>query len=403
MNIHHTDEIFDLLRVRFGIVGYSQPMREALKLLLQAAPTELAVLINGETGTGKEIFANAIHGLSKRKNQPYVSVNCAAIPENLLESELFGHEKGAFTGAYEQRAGFFETANKGTIFLDEIGDIPLGTQVKLLRILENGEYSRLGSSSVKKVDVRIIAATNRDLEQEVKSRNFRQDLYFRLNSVKITLPPLRNHPDDIPYLIDHFAHITSEKHSIDYDGFDKDSIEILKTLPWPGNVRELRNLVEKIVTLEKGIYITPEILRTYIPRALPAYQQDSVNANNYLAPLPKPDHAEGYDAALIFRTLLELKTDISDIKKNHHDIVNRLEDLKQSQFYTTTPVNNDKLDDDEIIEKLDDINLAGIEIKLIKQALKRFHGNRRKAAIALGISERTLYRKITENNIDDYL
>ena len=240
------------IKNRFGIIGNSPKMLTALEKLIQAAPTELNVLITGETGTGKEVFAKAIHGLSNRKNNPFVSVNCGAIPENLLESELFGNEKGAFTGAVEQRIGFFETAHKGTIFLDEIGEMPVSTQVKLLRVLESGEYSRLGSSAVRKVDARLVAATNRDLEKEVRRGNFRQDLFFRLKSVHIILPPLREHPADIPYLIDFFAEKVCKKLNLFYHGFDNDSLSILKSLPWPGNTRELKNLIETIITLEKG-------------------------------------------------------------------------------------------------------------------------------------------------------
>ena len=217
--------------------------------LLQVAPTDLTVLVTGETGTGKEVFAHAVHELSTRKKAPFVSVNCGAIPETLLESELFGAEKGAFTGSVEQRKGFFETANRGTIFLDEIGEMPIATQVKLLRILESGEYSRLGSSDMLKVDVRVVAATNRDLAYEVRQGRFRQDLYFRLNSVNIHLPPLRQHPEDIELLAEHFALRAAEKNDLVYGGVDPLALNLLNQRPWPGNVRELKAFVERAVLI----------------------------------------------------------------------------------------------------------------------------------------------------------
>jgi len=219
------------IQQRYGIIGSSKEIQEALHTLIQVAPTDLSVLISGETGTGKEVFAQALHGLSKRRKNPFISVNCGAIPETLLESELFGHEKGAFTGAIEQRIGFFEAANHGTIFLDEIGDMPYPLQVKLLRVLESGEFSRVGSSTVQKVDVRIVAATNRILTDDVVQGKFREDLMFRLNSVNIQLPPLRLHPEDIPDLVEHFAERTAEKIGVDFKGISNDALSMLQHLP----------------------------------------------------------------------------------------------------------------------------------------------------------------------------
>jgi len=386
------------IKKRFGIIGNSPKILEAIEKLLQAAPTELNVLITGETGTGKEVFAKAIHGLSNRKNMPFVSVNCAAIPENLLEAELFGNEKGAYTGAVEQRIGFFETANKGTIFLDEIGEMPLLTQVKLLRVLESGEYSRLGSSVVRKVDVRVVAATNRDLEYEVQKGNFRQDLFFRLKSVHLILPPLREHPTDIPLLIDYYAKNTAKKLNIEYEGIDRDALSIMQSLPWPGNIRELRNLIETIITLEKGALITPEILRKYIPPALPAYQFITTPNEFSLVNVSKNNEFNN-DTALIFKTLLEIKSEISTLKIALSEIINSLNKIKSNtdnlQIHKYEEINENDLKNEE------NLNINYYEKQLIINALRKFNGNRRLASEALGISQRTLYRKLQEYGINE--
>lgn len=388
-----------LLQLRFGIIGDSPQIREAIRVLEQAAPTDLTVLITGETGTGKEVFANAIHGLSKRRLFPFVSVNCGAIPETLLEAELFGNEKGAFTGAVEQRKGFFEVANKGTIFLDEIGDMPIGTQVKILRALESGEFSRLGSSSVQKVDVRVLAATNRDLQLEVAEGKFRRDLFFRLNSVHIKLPALRTHPQDVPLLIEHFAEKVSEKISVAFEGVSGDSMSILKSLPWQGNIRELKNLVDTIVTLEKGAYITPEMLKRYIPPALPEYKFLPTGQDSSLVHIKREDTVSD-DASLMFKTLLELKNDVAEIKRallriddNVDEIGLDLNDMKNKTATYTVETADTWLFDDVM-------DLATAEKILIKNALKKFSNNRRQAAQALGISERTLYRKLAEHGLE---
>lgn len=386
------------IKKRFGIIGNSPKILEAIEKLIQAAPTELNVLITGETGTGKEVFAKAIHGLSNRKNMPFVSVNCAAIPENLLEAELFGNEKGAYTGAVEQRIGFFETANKGTIFLDEIGEMPLLTQVKLLRVLESGEYSRLGSSVVRKVDVRVVAATNRDLEYEVQKGNFRQDLFFRLKSVHLILPPLREHPTDIPLLIDYYAKSTAKKLNIEYEGIDRDALSIMQSLPWPGNIRELRNLIETIITLEKGALITPEILRKYIPPALPAYQFITTPNEFSLVNVSKTNEFNN-DTALIFKTLLEIKSEISTLKIALSEIINSLNKIKSNtdnlQIHKYEEINENDLKNEE------NLNINYYEKQLIINALRKFNGNRRRASEALGISQRTLYRKLQEYGINE--
>ena len=397
--IENDSNIYELLVTRFGIVGQSKAMQQVIQKLMQAAPTDLTILITGETGTGKEVFANAAHGLSLRRSQPFVSVNCGAIPETLLESELFGHERGAFTGAIDQRKGFFEVANKGTIFLDEIGEMPYGTQVKLLRILESGEFSRLGSSANQKIDVRIIAATNRELGRDVQQGNFRQDLYFRLQSVQLPLPSLRSRPEDIPELAAYFAEKVAEKLKIELRGISPGAINILKTLPWPGNVRELKNLIDTIVTLEKAEFITPEMLRRYIPPALPPPSNEPLAREISMVPYPKKDENSSFELGLIFRTMLELQNEVADIKFLLHNSLAEIQKIREEiSLFTYSTVTEEPSRQPPASE---DLNIADMERKLIIQALRQHAGNRRMASKALGISERTLYRKITDYDIID--
>lgn len=384
------------LATRFGLIGESPLMVQALSRLLQVAPTDLSVLITGETGTGKEVFANAVHELSGRKRYPFVSVNCGAIPETLLESELFGAEKGAFTGSVEQRKGFFESAHRGTIFLDEIGEMPVGTQVKLLRILESGEFSRLGSSDVHKVDVRLVAATNRDLAYEVRQGRFRQDLYFRLNSVNIHLPPLRQHIEDVPVLVEHFAQRTADKIAVEYNGIDTDALHHLGTLAWPGNVRELRNIIETMVTLEQGARITREMLDRYLPLQTeeldtpltPATALVRIHDAQRTAP-PAMDA----DMAMLYRTLLQLSADVTEMKSVLRHLLSMSVDLHEPSPTDIRPAAAAPPTE----MPLDDLQLSTLERRAIETALRRTQGNRREAAKLLGLSERTLYRKI-----DDY-
>lgn len=391
------------LAVRFGIVGESPQMVQAMTRLLQVAPTDLTVMVTGETGTGKEVFAHAVHDLSARKKAPFVSVNCGAIPETLLESELFGAEKGAFTGSVEQRKGFFETANRGTIFLDEIGEMPIATQVKLLRILESGEYSRLGSSDVLKVDVRVVAATNRDLAYEVRQGRFRQDLFFRLNSVNIHLPPLRQHPDDIEHLVEHFAQRAADKNIVTFGGIDAAALNLLRQQTWPGNVRELRNVIETMVTLEQGARITEDMVLRYLP------QDDSQQATVSTALMNIPTSGgrpQDFDVQMLYRTLLQLSTDVAEVKS----VLRHLLSMSVDAAAAPAPVQHSPVPFDDGLAirprtpipatpsaDADQLDLATLERQAIETALRRTQGNRRDAAKLLGISERTLYRKI-----DDY-
>ncbi len=390
MNNFITQELIDFLKIKFGIVGFNGPMADAIQSLIQSAPTDLSVLITGETGTGKEVFANAIHGLSKRKNKPFVSVNCGAIPETLLESELFGHEKGAYTSADSSRKGFFETADKGTIFLDEIGEMPYGTQVKLLRILESGEFSRLGSSELKKVDVRIIAATNRNLELEVQKNNFRQDLFYRLKNVHIQLPSLNEHIEDIPILLDYFIEKISKKLSITAYPIDRDTVELLKMQNWIGNVREFKNLIETMITLEKTSDITPKILRKYLTPALPPATEFAKNPN---VPVRIKENHES-ELSLIFRTLLELQNNLNEVK---HIVVETRKELRDlADEVDKMQYEYKVIEDKEIdVSSFDNMTFDEIEKIIIQNVIDKFDGNRRKAAQSLGINERTLYRKLS--------
>lgn len=393
--------VLQLLQLRYGIIGSSREMQEAIQRLAQVAPTALTVLITGETGTGKDVFANAVHNMSPRKKAPFVSVNCGAIPETLLESELFGHEKGAFTGATEQRKGYFEVANNGTIFLDEIGEMPVGTQVKLLRILETGEFNRLGSTNLLKVDVRIIAATNRDLEYEVRRGTFREDLYFRLNSVRIHLPPLRKHIQDIPLLVEFFANRMCERNGFEFDGISDEAVEILQHHAWRGNVRELRNVIETLITIEQGGYIDEEMVQRYMPQE--RYTEQPMPSPGALVHVPTPTQFNEQqlfndaNAGLVYQTLLQLQQDTNAIKQAFGALVERLATM---QFGAQAPQTNDN-DPTTITWQKDDYRLDEMERKLIVAALRRFEGNRRSAAKALGISERTLYRKLIEYKLTE--
>jgi DNA-binding NtrC family response regulator len=389
----------DLLKNRFGLVGASPKMLEVFRTILRVAPTDLNVLITGETGTGKEVVASAIHQLSKRKKYPFISVNCGAIPETLLESELFGHEKGAFTGAYEQRKGYFEVANRGTIFLDEIGEMPVGTQVKLLRVLETGEFNRLGSTEVRKVDVRVIAATNRILEEEIYRGTFRQDLFYRLKNLHIILPPLREHPEDIPLLAEYFAQKTCERLGIPYKGFAIDALNFLRGLPWQGNVRELRNLIETIIQLEKTGFLSLDIVKKYIPPALPPHIVVEQPKETSLLRIETAKEAQ-IGLEIVLRTLFELKKDVDLVKDALNELNSKIDSLN-SNVMELKPNSYQIVDaSDSLSFDKDNLNLEEIEKNLISFALKKFKGNRRLTAKALGISERTLYRKINQYNLD---
>lgn len=378
---------------RYGIIGESVEIQEIVDIIQQVAPTDITVLITGESGVGKEVIAKAIHSASKRSSKPIITVNCGAIPEGIIESELFGHEKGAFTGATETRKGYFELADGGTIFLDEIGELPLGTQVKFLRVLENGEFMRVGSAVPRRVDVRVIAATNKDLQSQVYKKNFRADLFFRLRSINIHIPPLRERKEDIPLFAEHFAKDIAERNNIKFAGFSPEAMNVLKNYRWDGNVRELRNVIESMLILEQGKVIKVENAKKYMKEFV---------AEGYERNLPVHLHktAEQAERELIYRALLDMKNDIVQIKNyiSRGNFVPR-----HGQPLDAVSVDSSYIpDEQEIMESPVNktISLDEMERQLITDALQRFRGNRRMAASVLKISERTLYRKIKEYGLN---
>jgi DNA-binding NtrC family response regulator len=401
LNFTKNKDFSKFLEKKFSLVGNSPLFLKQVEVLMGVAPTNLNVLITGETGTGKEVFANACQGLSERSKKPYVRVNCGAIPETLLESELFGHEKGAFTDAKQRRIGFFETADKGTIFLDEIGELTLGTQVKLLRILESGEFNSLGSSNTKRVDIRVIAATNKDLEEEVYLGRFRRDLFFRLKNVHIELPRLSDHPSDVALLTEYFLKTLSKKLQIPLNKPSSDSVNILSAQPWTGNTRELKNLIETMVTLEKTTELTPEILRNYLKPALPSHSQNFANAPTPIIQVPNQENLGQVELGLIFRTLMELRNDVGELKHMTHNNGLDLADLK-NQIENHDDHKFEVLEDEEEFDLrlIEDLTFEEVEKIMIERLLDKYFGNRRRIAASLGISERTLYRKIRDYDLD---
>lgn len=409
------------IKQRFGIIGSNPLLDRAIDIARQVAPTDLNVLINGESGTGKEVFPQIIHQNSSRKHGQYIAVNCGAIPEGTIDSELFGHEKGSFTGATEARKGYFEVANGGTIFLDEVGELPLATQARLLRILETGEYIKVGSSKVQKTDVRVIAATNINFFKAIERGKFREDLYYRLNTVPIYLPPLRERKEDIYLLFRKFASDFAAKYRMPVIKLTSDAEQVLINYYWPGNVRQLKNITEQISIIEKNREINSDTLLTYLPNYginnLPVLSRTETTQSNI----------DINERDLFYKALLEMKKDLNDLKKVVHDIVlasqgkikgisnddvqvvNRMyNDVAEStelpipnQPLTIHPLSIHKKSDDtnQTIEVEESLSLQDKEIDMIKRALKKHKGKRKYAAQELGISERTLYRKINEYNI----
>jgi DNA-binding NtrC family response regulator len=358
---------------QFGIVGESLEMQELVQVVQHVAPTDITVLITGESGVGKEVIAHAIHGASRRSKKAMVTVNCGAIPEGIIESELFGHEKGSFTGASSERKGYFELADGGTIFLDEIGELPLATQVKFLRILENGEFLRVGSSAARTVDVRVIAATNKDLEQEVRNGNFRQDLFYRLRSVNVRIPALRERKEDIPLLFERFIEEFSAKNGIRFGGMSPEATELLQQYYWHGNVRELRNVVESMLVLERGKRLEADDIRKYL--RLPSDERQ--------LPMVVSKQNDFDERQLLYRALLELKNDMLDVKNLLKGVLN-------------TNTAQGMMSGSQGSAVQENLSLSEMERRMIETALKKYHNNRRLAADELQISERTLYRKIKE-------
>jgi DNA-binding NtrC family response regulator len=380
------------LQERTGILGNSLAVQEVLVKIEQMAPVSSTVLVEGESGTGKELVAQAMHSLSPRRERPFIAVNCAALPETLLESELFGHEKGSFTGAAERRLGRFELANGGTLFLDEVGEMPPSVQVKLLRVLETRSFFRVGGTQPIHVDVRVIAATNRSLKEAAAAGQFREDLYFRLNVLSIYLPPLRERPSDIPILVRRFVRELSHEHGRDFRGISAEAMELLIGAPWPGNVRQLRNLVESMVVLAPG--------REIRPSDIPPEIRDG---RMRFLPAPVPENRReitGHELEFIFRSLVELKMQISELQRRLDEGVATAEviDLGRAPARGVQPVlavPAEPSEDDAVIYRAG-MTMAEVERAAIAAALDKTRGNRRRAAEQLGIGERTLYRKIKE-------
>ncbi len=411
------------VKQQFGLIGHADKLDAALKVAIQVAPTDMRVLIHGPSGSGKESFSKIIHTLSKRKHNTFIAVNCGAIPEGTIDSELFGHEKGAFTGAQEARKGYFETSNKGTIFLDEVGEMPLSTQARLLRVLENGEYIRVGTSQTRHTDVRVIAATNVDLQQAIKKKRFREDLYYRLNTVPIYVPSLAERKEDIPLLFESFTLEACERHKRPLFTLDKEGATLLQDTHFPGNIRQLKNIAEQISLLEEKTHLSADVLRAYLPTAGAWLPTVSHNA---------PVGQELSEKELLYKLLFDMRRDVHELKKLLYQLLQNMPNNKDllaehSTLFdeviakkTTLPPpqhipyalpeteeknltkpqyvskKNNKIEDiaHEHAEELQALSLQANEKDMIERALRKHAFKRKFAAQELGISERTLYRKI---------
>tara|TARA_B110000196_G_scaffold262641_2_gene234574 strand:- start:7563 stop:8735 length:1173 start_codon:yes stop_codon:yes gene_type:complete len=379
---------------RFGIIGNDAELIRAIDVALQVAPTDISVFVYGESGTGKESIPKIIHQNSKRKHNNYVAVNCGAIPEGTIDSELFGHEKGAFTGAHDSRKGYFEVADGGTIFLDEVAELPLSTQVRLLRVLESGEFMKVGSSKAQKTDVRIVAATNVNIQEALRKGKFREDLFYRLNTVSIQIPALRKRKSDIHLLFKKFAADFADKYNTPPIRLSEDAMEMLKNYPWPGNIRQLKNFVAQISVIEKERNITADTLNTYIPH-------DTTNEKMPVL-FEGENSGELSEREILYKVLFDMKKDLTDLKKITVDLMQKqgqtdgtsakvFDDLEEENI---TLIPNKKADETSDVPQ--NLSLFQQEKILIERVLGKHKGKRKYAAEELGISERTLYRKIKE-------
>lgn len=406
------------IKQRYGIVGNYEGLNRAIEIALKIAPVDLSVLVTGENGVGKEIFPRIIHDNSLRRNKKYLAVNCGAIPEGTIDSELFGHEKGSFTGAVERREGYFAVAGGGTLFLDEVGELPLQTQTRLLRVLETGEFIPVGASEVRKTDVRIVAATNVDLERAIEEGKFRQDLYYRLNSVSISVPPLRERGRDTELLFRKFALEMSEKYKMPPVRLDEEATRLLTDYAWPGNIRQLRNLAENMSVTSETRDINAETLRRYLPEERRHTQIVAMDGKT-------KQHSFENEREILYKILFDLRRDVSELKKivNENNLALRTDDTADSGKHGLALYNRKKNadysrgfshDEGMLVQEIEEVNenpdtnaplevsasLEEVEKDLIRKALNRTGGNRRLTAAQLGISERTLYRKIKEYGLE---
>jgi len=399
------------IKDRFGIIGNSHLLSRCIDIANQVASTDLSVLITGESGTGKEIFPQIIHHNSSRKHGPYIAVNCGAIPEGTIDSELFGHEKGSFTGATDSRKGYFEVANKGTIFLDEVAELPLSTQVRLLRVLETGEFIRVGSSQVQKTNVRVVAATNINVMELIKNKRFREDLFYRLNTVPIQIPALRERKEDIYLLFRKFAYDFAEKYRMPPILIDNDAVDSLQNYPWPGNIRQLKNVTEQISVIEKERNISTSTLSHYLP-----YYQTTVMTPAKL----KSDDGSDFstEREILYKILFEMRKELNDLKTIVYEMIKPggetpsqstsifsklYRNEPEGEFSTSLvirPTENLQFDEIQKNNVVESLSLEQKEIELIRKALEKYQGKRKLAADELGISERTLYRKIKEYDLE---
>ena len=410
------------VKQRFEIIGNNSKLNRAIEKSIQVANSDISVLVTGESGVGKENIPKIIHQYSHRKHSKYIAVNCGAIPEGTIDSELFGHEKGAFTGATSNRSGYFEVADGGTIFLDEVGELPLSTQVRLLRVLESGEYIKVGSSKVEKTNVRIVAATNVILDAAIKKGKFREDLFYRLSTIIIDIPPLRERKDDIPILFRKFASDFSQKYNMPTLRLDEEAEELLCKQEWRGNIRQLRNVAEQMSILEKERNLKIDILSNYLPNSvskLPATMDDIKESNSSFSS----------EREILYKVLFDMKNDLNDLKKltmelmqgenkmefqeRNQVLINKIygdeESLNEEEFNSDSLERNISPEEDqknkfeyaETIDEEETLSLQDKELEMIKQALIRTNGRRKNAAKELGISERTLYRKIKQHNLGD--
>ena len=412
------------IKNRFGIIGNSSGLNFALQVAAQVAVTDLTVLIAGESGVGKEAFSMIIHSLSARKHNPFIAVNCGAIPEGTIDSELFGHEKGSFTGALDSRKGYFETVNGGTIFLDEIGELPLGTQARLLRVLEAGEFIRVGSSKVQKTDVRVIAASNKDLLDLTEKGKFREDLYYRLSTVPIRVPALRDRKEDIPLLFRKFAVDFAERYKTAPVQLDEEAKYLLINYSWPGNVRELKNIAEQVSVLSEEKHVSAAALRRFLPETMGTRLPMVMPSNGVGG--GNGTHEFANEREILYKLFFDLRKDVTELKKilkeivqnpalaqgTHAAYINGLNELKPAEMYqppalqTAQPVvlhnsinGQEEIHQHEEVEE--SLNIMDKEKELIVKALKKHKGKRKDAASDLGISERTLYRKLKEYDINE--